>query len=236
MIDVKTNPIALTILGELKDELISKDKAYEKAINSIVKATQTSLQDESDTEKANIKLCFDQEPFRGLLWDLMHNVVEAEKLESEHEMACKRRKLSFDRLKLEVEELFDLDDIRISHALGAVIKLTEEEIKHKKDAARENHQFIVDSVRILLGTNEGELKAFCEGQTSEKLKELRDDRLEPFFVDMAEFLVKNGNDGHNTVAGVVENEEILEKILVSERAPKPLSFLAEIVKGLKKTA
>lgn len=236
MIDVKTNPIALTILGELRDELISKDKAYEKAVNSIVKATQTSLQDESETEKENIKLCFDQEPFRGLLWDLMHNVVEAEKLESEYDRACKRRKLSFDRLKLEVEELFDLDDIRISHALGAVIMLTEKEIKHKKDTAKENNQFIVDSVRILLSTNEDELKAFCEGQTPERLKELRDDKLEPFFVDMAEFLVKNGDEGCNTVAGVVENEEMLEKVLVSERAPKPLSFLAEIVKELKKAA
>jgi len=236
MFDVKTNPIALTILCELKEELISKDKTYGRAIDSTVKATHVSLQDECDTEEINIKLCFDQEPFRGLFKNLMRNFVEVKRLESEHERAIKRKKLSFDSLRLEVEELFDLDDIRISHALGAVIKLTEKEMKHKEDTARENHQFIVDSVRVLLGTNEDELKAFCEGQTSEKLKELRDDRLEPFFVDMAEFLVKNGDEGCNTVAGVVENEEMLEKVLLSERAPKPLSFLAEIVKELKKAA
>jgi hypothetical protein len=236
MIDVKTNPIALIILDELNSELISKDKSYVRAVDEIILATQESLKNELKTNLANVEIDFSEEPFRGTFKELLRVIVEAEKLESEYKRTTKRKKLCVEKLRLEVEEMFDLNTVRISHSLGAVVKLTKEEIKHKKEAHKEQNQAIVDSVKMLLDISDAELKAFCDGETLDKLKGLRDDQLEAFFVDMAEFLAKNGHEGHRLVAGVFEDGEILEKVLASDRTPKPVQFYAEIVQELKNAA
>ena len=236
MFNVKTNPITLTILDELKNELVTKDKAYGRAVDTIIKATQESLGDEVDTDMTNIEVAFNEEPFRGIFKEVLLAIVEEEKLESEYKRATKRKKLCVDKLRLEVEEMFDLDKVRISHSLGAVVKLTEKELERKEEREKEQNQAIVDSVKILLAANGDELKAFCGGETTDKLKKLRDDKLEPFFVDMAEFLAENGTEGHQLVTGVVEDDETLKKVLASDRVAKPVQFFAEIIKEIKKAA
>ena len=237
MNDPKIEPMALVILEELKDELSLEGKSYRKSIETITKATQSSLKDEADTDPSNVELSFDQEPFRGILKELLRNIVEAEKLESEHAIAVKRKKLCVEQLRIEVQELFDLDEIRISHSLGAVIRLTEEEIRQKEKAEREENEHILDIVASLLDREDVELEAFCEGDGSDDLEPLHEDRLEPFYVDIAQFIVENGEEGRELIESLTkQQEEVLEKVLASKKAPKPISFLAEVVKMLMQAA
>ena len=236
MSNAKAIPLALVILNELKNELASDDQSYHRPIDEIVRATEESLKKEVNTCPDTFRLRLDKEPFRSLFKDLFRQIVEVEKLEQEQVRAQKRKKLCTERLRIEIDELFDLDDVRICYSLGAVVSLTEDERKQKKDEERKENQEIVDSVLSLLESSDDELEAFCEGQSAEHLEVLHDHKLEQFYVDLAQYIIEHGEAGRDLITRITKQEEVLEEVLASNETARPVSFFAELVNQLKRAA
>jgi hypothetical protein len=231
--------IAIEVLEYLRTEAGSIDKFINKAIDATIVATHKSLEDEENTRPEDILESFSKEPYASIYKDLMKSIVMLDKLEIEHKMTSKRKDLLAQQLKLEVEERYDLDDVRISHALGAVIRLTDEDKQQAENKANDSRRLIVQNVHFLIESDRSLLAAFTNGDTPKGFEDLRKSKeLEPFFADMIDFLVGNDDGEHGLncklISDILEDPDTCDKVLESENTSKPVEFFAQMVKHLRK--